>query len=163
MPECTSPWEENNGTCYFWSQDKLFWGAAEEKCRELGGHLASVATEHNYLRLKVGKIKTKKKLYVFQGHIHSNIWIGATDQSNEGNWTWTDCSPWKFTRWGLRDGQQQPDNSRLVDGDGENCGLLQGKNTTKQGWEDVACNLKEREFVCSRPVCSGEKSFGRSF
>ena len=60
MPECTSPWEENNGTCYFWSQDKLFWGAAEERCRELGGHLASVTTEkeHNYLRLKVGEIKT---------------------------------------------------------------------------------------------------------
>ena len=67
MPECTPPWEENNGTCYFWSQDKLFWGAAEERCRELGGHLATVTTEkeHNYLRLKVGEIKTIQKPNVF--------------------------------------------------------------------------------------------------
>ena len=113
---------------------------------------------------KWGELKRFKNLmFFFQGHIPSSIWIGATDQAIEGNRTWTDCTPWNFTRWGLREGQQQPDNSRLVDGDGENCARLQGKNTTKQGWEDVACNLKEREFVCSRPVCSGENSFGSSF
>ena len=42
---CSSGWEENDGQCYFWSQEKLFWGAAEEKCRSMGGHLASVTSQ----------------------------------------------------------------------------------------------------------------------
>ena len=52
---CTSGWEEKDGQCYFWSQEKLFWGEAEERCRSLGGHLASVTTqgEYDYLLLHV--------------------------------------------------------------------------------------------------------------
>ena len=52
---CTNPWEEKDGQCYFWSQEKLFWGAAEEKCRSLGGHLASVTTQdvQDYLLVNV--------------------------------------------------------------------------------------------------------------
>ena len=54
---CTNPWEEKDGQCYLWSQEKLFWGAAEEKCRSLGGHLASVTTQnvHDYLLVNVRK------------------------------------------------------------------------------------------------------------
>ena len=56
-PECTDPWEEKDGQCYLWSQEKLFWGAAEEKCRSLGGHLASVTTQdvQDYLLVNVRK------------------------------------------------------------------------------------------------------------
>ena len=45
-PNCTGPgWEEREGQCYYWSQEKLFWGAAEENCRSMGGHLASVTSQ----------------------------------------------------------------------------------------------------------------------
>ena len=56
-PKCSSDWEKQGGRCYFWSQEKLFWGAAEEKCRDLGGHLASVTTQeiHDYLKLNVSE------------------------------------------------------------------------------------------------------------
>ena len=52
---CSSGWEEMNGQCYYWSQKKLFWGAAEEKCRSLGGHLASVTSQdiHDYIEQNV--------------------------------------------------------------------------------------------------------------
>ena len=52
---CTYPWEEKDGQCYLWSQEKLFWGAAEEKCRSLGGHLASVTSQdvQDYLLMNV--------------------------------------------------------------------------------------------------------------
>ena len=49
---CTDPWEEKDGQCYLWSKEKLFWGAAEEKCRSLGGHLAS-AGWHNLWDFRV--------------------------------------------------------------------------------------------------------------
>lgn len=141
---CDPGWEEFKGQCYFWSQEKLFWGAAEMKCRKLGGHLASVTSQdaHNFL------------------HLHDNtpnsIWVGGTDQRDEGNWTWTDCSPWNYTKWGIREGSQQPDNSSYRDGDGENCLLFHGKNANNTDWNDVACNFKERRFICSKPMCPKE-------
>ena len=84
------------------------------------------------------------------------IWIGGTDQSQEGNWTWTDCSPWNFTRWGVRRYHQQPDNSIHIDGDGEDCLVFHGKSVSNPDnidWNDAACNLRERQFVCSKPLC----------
>ena len=56
---CTSGWEEKDGQCYFWSQENLNWGEAEERCRSLGGHLASVTTqeEYDYLMLNVRNIE----------------------------------------------------------------------------------------------------------
>ena len=52
---CTSGWEEKDGQCYFWSQEKLFWEEADGRCSSLGGHLASVTTqdEYDYLMLHV--------------------------------------------------------------------------------------------------------------
>ena len=82
------------------------------------------------------------------------VWIGATDQEEEGNWNWTDCSPWTFTNWGLRDGEQQPGNSVDQDGAGENCALFPGKKIDLTGWNDVPCNIRERHFVCAKPICS---------
>ena len=48
------------GKCYFWSQEKMFWTAAELKCRDMGGHLASVTSNdtHDYLHMHVRRCKT---------------------------------------------------------------------------------------------------------
>ena len=53
----------------------------------------------------------------------------------------------------MRDGVEQPDNSRFRDGDGENCALFPGNEASTKDWNDVACNLKERQFVCSKLIC----------
>ena len=52
---CDPGWQKLGDKCYFWSQEKLFWAAAELKCRTLGGHLASVTTQeiHDYLKQDV--------------------------------------------------------------------------------------------------------------
>ena len=86
------------------------------------------------------------------------IWIGATDQEEEGNWRWTDCSSWSFERWGVRNGEQQPDNSVNQDGDGQNCAVFHGNKSENTGWNDVPCNIRERHFVCAKPICSGNVS-----
>ena len=39
------------------------------------------------------------------------------------------------------------------DGDGENCALFPGNKASTEDWADVACNLKERQFVCTKPIC----------
>ena len=75
----------------------------------------------------------------------------------EGNWTWTDCSPWNFTNWR---GGGQPDNARNKDGDGENCAVLQTNKSRFgygwNGWNDVPCHWRELHYVCQKPICSGD-------
>ena len=88
------------------------------------------------------------------------VWIGATDQAEEGNWTWTDCSPWSFENWGItKNGEQQPDNSKYRDGAGENCAFVFGNKSEKRGWNDFPCNFEEQHFVCSKPMCSRSGKF----
>ena len=48
----------------------------------------------------------------------------------------------------------QPDNSKFIDGDGENYLLFPGEKSPTVDWNDAPCNLKERQFVCSKPICS---------
>ena len=31
--------------------------------------------------------------------IQVNFWLGATDQSSEGGWAWTDGSPFRYLNW----------------------------------------------------------------
>ena len=85
------------------------------------------------------------------------VWIGATDEEKEGDWTWTDCSRWGFEKWAMVNGKtQQPDNSVEQDGDGENCAFVFGNKTENTGWVDFPCSLREHHFVCSKPICSGK-------
>ena len=96
---------------------------------------------------------------MLQENNHGAIWIGATDQKEEGNWMWTDCSSWSFTNWGVRKGEQQPSNSVDQDGGGQNCALLPSSKINVTGWNDVPCNIREKHFVCAKPICSGKRKF----
>ena len=79
------------------------------------------------------------------------VWIGGTDQEEEGDWKWTDCNPWNFTKWG----RGEPNNQKNEDGAGENCAALPNNKTTGyKDWVDTPCNYKERHFVCTRTVCA---------
>jgi len=132
-------WEEMNGQCYYWSQEKLFWGSAEEKCRSLGGHLASVTSQdiHDY-------IQQNEKNPDF-------VWLGATDQDKEGAWKWTDCNPWNFIKWGAG----EPNNQKNEDADGEDCAILASNKTNGyKNWLDTQCRWTERQFVCSISKCA---------
>ena len=83
------------------------------------------------------------------------VWIGANDRAQEGNWQWTDSSQWAFTKW---ENGGFPNNSRMIDGEGENCAVL-FKTDGSSEWKAVPCHSQEMQFVCGRPLCSsGEKN-----
>lgn len=75
----------------------LDWQDAKKRCEELGGYLACVETkeEHEF----IGEL--------LKGH--SNIWLGATNES--GEWRWVNGSPVAMD-WGWSIGvkKRQPDN-----------------------------------------------------
>jgi hypothetical protein len=69
------------------------WQRAQMKARALGGNLASVndAAENDFI---VNTILTRPEAG------HRFVWLGFTDQANEGVYTWVDGSVTDYTNWG---------------------------------------------------------------
>ena len=79
---CPEGWEANGDHCYFFGDEKKNWTAAEDFCREEGGHLATVNTNDT-------------KEFVLEGLTSKNLssslvaaWIGGNDIGEEGMWKW---------------------------------------------------------------------------
>lgn len=77
------------------------WSAAQEKCLEMGGQLATVTrAEENTMIIQMAKMG-KRDAY----------WLGATDKVKEGVWVWVDGRPMTYTNWG----PYQPNNKQLAE------------------------------------------------
>ncbi|KAF7643167.1 hypothetical protein LDENG_00244150 [Lucifuga dentata] len=76
----------------------MTWVQAEKNCISMGGNLASVHNTDEY--------------YGIQSVIHRitnaypDTWIGGYDAIQEGEWLWSDGSPFDFQHWA----PGQPDN-----------------------------------------------------
>ena len=87
MPSCPEGWQQFDGKCFFWvTNQKRNWTEAENFCKSKGRHLASVTSKeiNKYILEEVKKRKLK-------------VWIGATDQKEEGVWEWS-CL-FRFNNW----------------------------------------------------------------
>ena len=107
----------------------MTWSAAEKFCVSKGGHLASVASPFHWHRLQS---------FMALNDIKDPIWLGATDEGREGEWTWTDGSKWSEEHWRSPD---QPSNHS-----GENC-----INLVKNRWFDDPC-FWQSFTICSVPT-----------
>ena len=105
------------------------WTNAEKFCQNKSCHLASVTSKNT-------------SDYVGSEISFPFVWIGGTDQEQEGVWRWTDSSPWKFKNW-MRD---EPNN---LDGR-QNC-LVQSRG----GWGDRQCE-RDYWFLCSKQQETGD-------
>ena len=82
------------GHAYKIFYQKLNWQEAKQRCEAMGGHLVTIGNpeEENVvaqLVIKSGRALTPR----------ASIWLGATDENDEGNWQWVDGTPWKFSLW----------------------------------------------------------------
>ena len=62
------------------------WAEAEAHCQSEGAHLASVLTEREN-----NKVKALAGKYA--------VWLGGSNQEEEGPLRWSDGSPWGYTQW----------------------------------------------------------------
>ena len=111
----------------------MSWVEAETACREQGGHLASINSEAIN-----DKIWDETKTNHTE---HTSMWIGGTDQEEEGVWKWTDCSPWDFEAWMEETAGNQPEKQDCLEffRDG---GI----------WGDDDCTMRNY-FLCSQKLC----------
>lgn len=73
--------------------EKMDWPRAKVKCEAKGGQLAVIPDQETWDFVKA--LTT------------SPVWLGATDEKNEGEWIWVDGSKVTFTAWD----RDQPDNT----------------------------------------------------
>ena len=87
---------------YFISVDKKTWDQAFAACTNAGGHLVVITSlaENN----------------VLDDNITKEVWIGYTDQNQEGNFEWINGDPSTYNRWtGSEPDDSSPSNSTVAD------------------------------------------------
>ena len=135
---CEDGWKEYDGHCYYLSasNNNKSWTAAEDFCRQEGGHLASMVDDG--LKDRILEEMTKSG--------HDWIWLGGIEE--ESVWKWVDCTPWNVTFWAS--GEPTIDH--------EECLTLvlnfPGYTHLNKKWNDKSCSY-ERGFLCKKKICQG--------
>ena len=97
---CEPGWTRfaRNGACYKYFSSQKSWSGAHSSCRALGGDLASVTD------LSTNEFLTSLTT--------ARAWIGGR-RNSDGTWgTWTDGTPWCYTRWY----PGEPNNNKYAEG-----------------------------------------------
>ncbi len=71
----------------------LDWATAKTRCEAMGGHLVTITDEQENKFITALATKTISDIN------NSGIWLGATDERNEGQWKWLDGTQFKYTTW----------------------------------------------------------------
>ena len=119
------------GTRYCVSpQPLLTWDEASTACEQRGWSLATLDTaqEQAFLRRTLAARLTMARL-----------WLGLTDQAQEGRWRWSSGAPVQMTQWG----SGQPDNAN-----GEHCGEWR---LDHNDWNDILCDRPRRGLCLLSP------------
>ncbi len=85
---CAPPWQRRNSAgrqCYVQEYTFRDWASAEQRCVDLGGHLAA--------------LDSAAELAELGEWIVAEVWIGGTDQGHEGSFVWTNGQLWSFASW----------------------------------------------------------------
>lgn len=103
------------------------WNIANQACGAAGYSLASIHSEAE------DDFVTETAASYSSG----TWWIGLNDRRSEGNYQWSDGSPFDYEGWDTG----EPNNAG-----NEDCGELR----TTGGWNDVSC-FAGRPFICATP------------
>ncbi|KAJ6650446.1 hypothetical protein lerEdw1_007698, partial [Lerista edwardsae] len=90
---CPREWLKYQGNCYGLFHRNVSWHEAEIECQSYGPgtHLASILTGPETL-IVARYLSTYK-------HKGVDVWIGLHDTHHNGNWRWTDESPYNHKNW----------------------------------------------------------------
>jgi hypothetical protein len=113
-------------SCYFMAITPQSWPDARQSCWDAGQKLVTVGSP--------------EEDELIAGLSRANLWIGASDLQQDGQFVWTDDKPIRFSNWGA----SQPD-----DYPGPDC--VEKRQEPGEPWYDQPCaNL--RYYVCERPA-----------
>jgi hypothetical protein len=128
-PQCVTTPSPSGGTLAYCFQNRTYLDA-EADCVAQGGHLVSIHDQATQDEVQAGAF----------GRGGGDWWIGADDLAQEGQFEWTDGTPFDYTAWA--DGE--PNNW----GEVENCAHLW--SWSGGPWNDLDCN-SSIYYVCRLP------------
>jgi len=119
---CPDGWKSQGYNCYKFFDERKSWVLADLHCTDFGGHLVSVHSP-------------EENKFVADLMLGSNdVWMGGADLIKEGEWKWSDGTPFGYTNWWYNG----PNN----DGEEDCVSLMMGKT-----WNDQPCDRKNK-FIC---------------
>ena len=127
VSECPEGWSRNQTSCYWVVLDNADWFEAYNGCQQLhpSAHLASSGSE-------------TENAFIGRMHFNTHFWLGGTDSDVEGNWTWTDGTPFDYTNWYSGEGS---------DDTGDNCLAINVDNYYRTYWFDLGC-FDSHPYIC---------------
>ncbi|MBE0174937.1 C-type lectin domain-containing protein, partial [Bacillus spizizenii] len=126
--KCPYGWTNFGVRCYKFFSQSTNWIAAERKCIDQHANLASVHSElENDFLLRLLPTSTR-------------CWLGVHDGVQEGEWLWSDGTPYDHTNWC----SNEPNNNNV-----ENCGELNW--TSDRCWNDASCSTS-MGYVCAKDL-----------
>ncbi|CAJ1085704.1 type-2 ice-structuring protein-like isoform X5 [Xyrichtys novacula] len=121
---CLWGWTRIGHRYFRYISKHLTWAQAENNCKSLGGHLASVHSGWEYQQIKA--------LVARGGGGNQNAWLGGSDCHSEGHWSWTDGTCFNYKHWC----RGEPNNS----GGRQHC--LQMNFSCRKCWDDLWCDRR---------------------
>ncbi|CAI5784947.1 Hypothetical predicted protein [Podarcis lilfordi] len=129
-------WKLFGKNLYYVSKGKKTWYDAENFCMSRDAHLASILTD-------------EEQTYI-TSQLTTPAWIGLTDESEEGNWEWTDGSRLITQYWSAGN----PNSWENYGDSEEDCASIIPSSREKN-WSE--CNCHElHSWVCKESLDTGE-------
>jgi hypothetical protein len=125
-----------NQHLYLYVNSDKTWHEARDYCAIQDGYLATVQTAAE-----------NEFIYQLTGG-NGNVWLGATDEAEEGIWFWVTGEPWTYKNWA----EGEPNNASEEDARGENYMSFLWPEAPSY-WNDLSGSAQP--FVCEwGPVAS---------
>jgi tetratricopeptide (TPR) repeat protein len=119
-----------NQHLYLYVGSNRTWHEARNYCALQGGYLATIQTAAE-----------NEFVYQLTGG-NNSVWLGATDEAEEGVWSWVTGEPWTYKNWA----EGEPNNASEEDARGENYMSFLWPEAPSY-WNDVSA-ASAQPFVC---------------
>ncbi|XP_026128728.1 ladderlectin [Carassius auratus] len=127
--KCPYGWKNFGVRCFKFFPQTVNMITAERNCQSLDSNLASVQNkmENDFLMSLLPPSST-------------NFWIGAYDAIQEGQWLWTDGTPYDYTYWC---------SGEPSGGVSENCVVINWRSNVC--WVDISC-ATSASYFCAKDL-----------
>ncbi|KAM3623642.1 uncharacterized protein V6R79_013699 [Siganus canaliculatus] len=125
---CPSSWIKFDNSCYLISDTLKNWNDGRNMCK---GHGADLVIISNIME------------QAFITSLRQWVWIGLTDEEEEGSWKWVNGEAVTTTYWN----EGEPNNGA----GGEDCVVIRNIFPKINNWNDLSCG-QSIKFVCERTL-----------